>query len=54
MWFVGFLGRTAEGVTDVDAGPGERDVATDRVAWFESVPDDCGDRTLLELVGVLE
>lgn len=54
MWFVGFLGRTAEDAPDVDADPDERDDAIEQVGWFETVPDDCADRTLLELAGVLE
>lgn len=52
-WFVGFLGRAESDAPALDADPGEADETIERVDWFEAVPNDCADRTLLELAGVL-
>lgn len=53
MWFVGFLGRVESDAPAVAVDPGEGDEVIERVEWFETVPDDCADETLLELAGVL-
>lgn len=54
MWFVGFLGSVDDVAPSLDADPGAADESIERVDWFETVPDDCADETLLELAGVLE
>ncbi|WP_430504980.1 NUDIX domain-containing protein [Haloparvum sp. PAK95] len=53
MWFVGFLARTGGDAPAVATDPGTSDESIERVDWFEAVPNDCADRTLLELAGVL-
>lgn len=52
MWFVGFLGRADGNAPALDADPGEADEAIERVDWFEAIPGNCADETLLELAGV--